>query len=155
MKQAKLELTWIGKENRPKLEPRILVEDPEKSHHAPFRTGKSDLKIRPIWHQLEHRVQAHILFSFLAYALWKTLQIWMQRSGLGRGVRTVLEEFARIKANDVILRTSAGREVKLCCITHPDCPQQALIDRLGLMIPERLGRPRWIPDPQKLNRDVV
>jgi len=122
---------------------------------AVFRTGKSDLKIRPIWHQLEHRVQAHILFSFLAYALWKTLQIWMQRSGLGRGVRTVLEEFARIKANDVTLRTSAGRDVTLCCITHPDRPQQALIDRLGLMIPERLGRPRWIPDPQNLNRDVV
>jgi transposase len=122
---------------------------------AVFRTGKSDLKIRPIWHQLEHRVQAHILFSFLAYALWKTLQIWMQRTGLGRGVRTVLEEFARIKANDVILRTSAGRDVKLCCITHPDRPQQALIDRLGLMIPERLGRPRWIPDPQNLNQDVV
>ncbi|MFH1421649.1 MAG: site-specific DNA-methyltransferase, partial [Planctomycetota bacterium] len=42
MKQVKLELTWIGKENRPKLEPRILVEDPAKSYHAPFRTGKND-----------------------------------------------------------------------------------------------------------------
>ena len=43
MKPNKLELTWIGKENRPKLEPRILVEDPAKSHHAPFRTGKTDI----------------------------------------------------------------------------------------------------------------
>jgi adenine-specific DNA-methyltransferase len=41
--RTKLELTWIGKENGPKLEPRILVEDPMKSHHAPFRTGKSDI----------------------------------------------------------------------------------------------------------------
>ena len=41
--KTKLELTWIGKENRPRLEPRILIEDPEKSHHAPFRTGKDDL----------------------------------------------------------------------------------------------------------------
>jgi len=41
--KTKLELTWIGKENRPKLEPRILVEDPAKSYHAPFRTGKADL----------------------------------------------------------------------------------------------------------------
>jgi len=73
---------------------------------AVFRTGKSELNIRPIWHHLEHRVQGHILFSFLAYALWKTLQIWMDRCGLGRGLRSVLEEFARIKANDVILRTS-------------------------------------------------
>lgn len=117
---------------------------------AVFRTGKSDLKIRPIWHQLEHRVQGHILFSFLAYALWKTLQIWMERSGLGRGVRTVIEEFARLKANDVILKTSAGREIKLCCITQPDAAQRALLDRMGLMIPERLGRPLWVRKPKNL-----
>ncbi len=42
MKKQKLELTWIGKENRPRLEPRILLEDPAKSRHAPFRTGKND-----------------------------------------------------------------------------------------------------------------
>jgi len=117
---------------------------------AVFRTGKSDLKIRPIWHQLEHRVQGHILFSFLAYALWKTLQIWMERSGLGRGVRTVIEEFARLKANDVILKTSAGREIKLCCITQPDPAQRALLDRMGLTIPERLGRPLWVRKPKNL-----
>ena len=117
---------------------------------AVFRTGKSDLKIRPIWHQLEHRVQGHILFSFLAYALWKTLQIWMERSGLGRGVRTVIEEFARLKANDVILKTSAGREIKLCCITQPDAAQRALLERMGLTIPERLGRPLWIRKPKNL-----
>ena len=117
---------------------------------AVFRTGKSDLKIRPIWHQLEHRVQGHILFSFLAYALWKTLQIWMERSGLGRGVRTVIEEFARLKANDVILKTSAGREIKLCCITQPDPAQRVLLDRMGLTIPERLGRPLWVRKPKNL-----
>jgi len=117
---------------------------------AVFRTGKSDLKIRPIWHQLEHRVQGHILFSFLAYALWKTLQTWMERSGLGRGVRTVIEEFARLKANDVILKTSAGREIKLCCITQPDSAQRALLDRMGLTIPERLGRPLWVRKPKIL-----
>jgi len=114
---------------------------------AVFRTGKSDLKIRPIWHQLEHRVQGHILFSFLAYALWKTLQIWMEQSGLGRGVRTVIEECARLKANDVILKTSAGREIRLCCITQPDPAQRALLDRMGLVIPERLGRPSWVRSP--------
>ena len=115
---------------------------------AVFRTGKSDLKIRPIWHHLEHRVQGHILFSFLAYALWKSLQIWMERSGLGRGVRTVMEEFARLKANDVILKTSAGREIQLCCITQPDPAQRALLDRMGLVIPERLGRPSWVRRPK-------
>ena len=45
-----------------------------------FRTEKTELAIRPIWHQLEHRVQAHVLFSFLAYAMWKTLQTWMARA---------------------------------------------------------------------------
>ncbi len=119
---------------------------------AVFRTGKSDLKIRPIWHQLEHRVQGHILFSFLAYALWKTLQIWMERSGLGRGVRTVIEECARLKANDVILKTSAGREIRLCCITQPDPAQRALLDRMGLVIPERLGRPSWVRAPKTLKQ---
>jgi len=119
---------------------------------AVFRTGKSDLKIRPIWHQLEHRVQGHILFSFLAYALWKTLQIWMERSGLGRGVRTVIEECARLKANDVILKTSAGRQIRLSCITQPDPAQRALLDRMGLVIPERLGRPSWVRAPKTLNQ---
>ena len=117
---------------------------------AVFRTGKSDLRIRPIWHQLPHRVQGHILFSFLAYALWKTLQSWMERAGLGRGVRTVLEELARLKSTDVVLGTSCGRQIKLCCITQPDAAQRALLDRLGLMIPERLGRPRWVRRPENI-----
>ena len=110
-----------------------------------FRTQKSELRIRPIWHHREHRVQGHILFCFLAYVLWKTLQLWMERSGLGRGVRTVLEEFARIKANDVILRTTQGRDIKLCCVTQPDKAQQVLLERLGIRLPERIGRPVWVP----------
>ncbi len=117
---------------------------------AVFRTGKSDLRIRPIWHQLQHRVQGHILFSFLAYALWKALQIWMKRAGLGRGVRTVLEELARLKTTDVVLGTSCGRQIKLCCVTEPDAAQRALLDRLGLVIPERLGRPRWVRRPENM-----
>lgn len=118
---------------------------------AVFRTEKTDLRIRPIWHQLEHRVQGHILFSFLAYALWKALQIWMERSGLGRGVRTVLEELARVKSTDVQFGTSSGKEVLICCITQPDDAQRALLDRLGLILPERLGRPRWVHRPENLN----
>jgi transposase len=118
---------------------------------AVFRTEKADLKIRPIWHQREHRVQGHILFSFLAYALWKAFQIWMERSGLGRGVRTVQEELARIKSTDVHLGTSAGKQIQISCVTQPDAAQRALLDRLGLILPERIGRPRWIHRPDKLN----
>jgi len=117
---------------------------------AAFRAQKGELHVRPIWHHREHRVQAHILFSFLAYALWKTLQTWMERAGLGSGARTIIEECARIKASDVLLRTSAGRDVLLCCVTRPDPAQRALLQRLGLTLPERLGRPAWIPAPQKV-----
>ena len=118
---------------------------------AVFRTEKTDLRIRPIWHQREHRVQGHILFSFLAYALWKAFQIWMERSGLGRGVRTVQEELARIKSTDIQLGTSEGRQIRISCVTQPDAAQRTLLDRLGLILPERLGRPRWIHRPDKLN----
>lgn len=110
---------------------------------AAFRTCKSDLSLRPIWHQLEKRVQAHILFSFLAYALWKTLEQWMARSDLGHSPRTVVEELARIKTNDVILPTSAGRAVRLRCVTSPDPLQRILLSRLGLDLPARLGEPVW------------
>ncbi len=108
-----------------------------------FRTQKTELNLRPIWHHLEDRVQAHILFSFLAYAMWKTLEQWMARSGLGHGPRPVIEEFDRIKTNDVILPTSAGREIRIRCVTTPDESQRILLGRLGMKIPSRLGEPRW------------
>ena len=108
-----------------------------------FKTEKSELRLRPIWHRLEDRVQAHILFSFLGYVLWKTLEQWMSRCGLGNGPRTVIEEFERIKTNDVILPTSSGREIRLRCVTTPDEAQRILLSRLGLKLPARLGDPTW------------
>ena len=57
---------------------------------AAFRIHKSDLSIRPIWHQREDRVKAHILVCFLAYVLWKTLEQWQSRAGLGHSPRTIL-----------------------------------------------------------------
>lgn len=110
---------------------------------AAFRTHKSELNIRPIWHQLEHRVQAHILFSFLSYAMWKVLEQWMANSGLGNGPRPVIEDLARIKTQDVILPTSAGKELRIRCVTRPDESQRILLGRLGLKLPSRLGEPRW------------
>ncbi len=110
---------------------------------AAFRTQKSELNLRPIWHHKEDRVQAHILFSFLAYAMWKTLEQWMSRCGLGNGPRPVIEEFERIKTNDVVLPTSHGRSVRIRCVTQTDESQRILLDRLGVKIPTRLGEPRW------------
>ena len=105
------------------------------------------MRLRPIWHRLEDRVQAHILFSFLAYVMWKTLEQWMARSGLGNGPRTVIEEFDRIKTNDVVLPTSTGREIRLRCVTTPDEAQRILLTRLGLKLPARLGEPTWDRSP--------
>ncbi len=115
---------------------------------AAFRTQKSELNLRPIWHHKEDRVQAHILFSFLAYAMWKMLELWMSRCGLGNGPRPLIEELARIKTNDVVLPTSNGREVRIRCVTQTDESQRTLFGRLGLKIPTRLGEPHWSPDSQ-------
>ena len=99
------------------------------------------------WHQYQDRFQAHILFSFLAYAMWKTLPQWMGRSDLGRSPRTVINELARIKLSDVVLPTSTGRRIRLRCVTIADEPQRVLISRLGLKLPQRLGEPHWINLP--------
>lgn len=105
---------------------------------AAFRIQKDQLSIRPIWHQKEERVEAHILVCFLAFAMWKTLELWQEKSGLGNSPRTILEEFSRIQCHDVILPTTEGTEIRLRCIATPDKAQQALLDRLGLVIPKRM-----------------
>jgi transposase len=105
---------------------------------AAFRIQKSELGIRPVWHQRADRVQAHILVCFLAYVLWKTLEQWQRRAGLGQSPRTILDELKRIQSSDVVLPTEDGREIRLRCVVRPDAAQAALLDRLGLELPERL-----------------
>jgi len=105
---------------------------------AAFRIQKDQLRIRPIWHQRADRVQAHILVCFLAFVLWKSLEMWQQRAGLGNSPRTVLEELARIQSHDVILPTTTHGELRLRCITRPDLAQAALLDRLGIVLPKRM-----------------
>jgi transposase len=108
---------------------------------AAFHVHKSDLAIRPVWHQKQDRVQAHILVCFLAYVLWKTLEQWQRRAGLGQSPRTILNEFQRIHSTDVVLPTEDGRELRLRCVVRPDAAQAALLDRLGLDLPQRLRVP--------------
>jgi len=109
---------------------------------AAFRIHKSDLSLRPIWHQRADRVRAHILVCFLAYVLWKTLEQWQRRAGLGQSPRTILEELRRIQSTDVVLPTTDGRELRLRCVVRPDPAQAALLDRLGLELPQRLRIPQ-------------
>jgi len=109
---------------------------------AAFRIHKSDLSIRPIWHQKAERVQAHILVCFLAYVLWKTLEQWQQRAGLGNSPRTILEEIGRIQSTDVVLPLADEPR----CVVRPDKAQAMLLDRLGLRLPERLRIPPRIDE---------
>jgi transposase len=105
---------------------------------AAFRIQKDELRVRPIWHQRADRVQAHILVCFLAFVLWKCLEMWQQRAGLGSSPRTVLEEIARIQSHDVVLPTTGHGEIRLRCVAQPDAPQAALLDRLGIVLPKRM-----------------
>jgi transposase len=105
---------------------------------AAFRIQKDELQVRPIWHQRADRVLAHILVCFLAFVLWKSLEMWQQRAGLGNSPRTVLEELARIQSHDVVLPTATHGEIRLRCVTQPDAAQVALLDRLGIVLPKRM-----------------
>jgi transposase len=105
---------------------------------AAFRIQKDQLNLRPIWHQRAERVQAHILVCFLAFVLWKSLEMWQSRAGLGDSPRTVLEELARIQSNDVVLPTATHGQIRLRCVTQPDAAQAALLDRLGIVLPKRM-----------------
>lgn len=115
---------------------------------AAFRIAKSDLCIRPIWHHKQDRIKAHILICFLAYVLWKTLQQWQSRAGLGHSPRTILTEFSRIQSADIVLPLADGsmRELRLRCVVRPDREQELLLQRLGLTLPERLRLPAEPPN---------
>jgi transposase len=104
---------------------------------AAFRVQKSDLRIRPIWHQKAERVQAHILVCFLAYVLWKTLGQLCQRAGLGHEPRRVFEELGKIKLVDVVLPTRQEVEIRRRCLTRPTDHQAILLQSLGFRFPSQ------------------
>ena len=102
---------------------------------AAFRIHKSDLVLRPVWHHLEHRVQAHILVCFLTYVLWKTLGQWCQDAGLGDEPRKIFAELEQISLVDVILPTRTGIHIRKRCVSRPTEHQAILLHRLGLEMP--------------------
>jgi len=101
-----------------------------------FRIQKNDLAIRPIWHQKEDRVKAHILVCFLAYVLWKMLGQMCKRTGLGTEPRKVFAEIAQLKVVDVLLPTKQGTTITRRCISQPTKAQSALLQRLDLYLPQ-------------------
>jgi transposase len=105
---------------------------------AAFRIHKSDLRIRPIWHQREDRVLAHILVCFLAYVLWKALEQMVHAAGLGTEPRRVLDELSEINMVDVVLPTRCGVNIRRRCVAKPTEHQAILLQRMGLRTPRQI-----------------
>ena len=100
-----------------------------------FRTLKGDLALRPIWHQMQHRIEAHIFVAFLAYALHVTLRHRLKGLAPGLTSRAFLEKLRAIPMVDVHLPTTDGREIVLPRYTQPDPEVALLLDRLHLTLP--------------------
>ncbi|MGH7852448.1 MAG: IS1634 family transposase [Candidatus Binatia bacterium] len=100
-----------------------------------FKNLKGDLAIRPIFHQSEKRIEAHILVSFLAYCLHITLTERLRSLAPGLTARSALEKFAALQMIDVHLPTTDGRELMLTRITQPEHELQLLLDKLKLELP--------------------
>jgi len=118
---------------------------------AAFRTLKSEIHIRPLFHQLESRVKAHVLVAFLGYALWVTLKHLLKRRALvpatplASGVQNVqplsamkvLALLSTVQSADIVLPTTDGREIRLRRIAETTPEQKAVLHELGLSLPER------------------
>jgi hypothetical protein len=70
--------------------------------------------------------------------LWKSLEMWQSRAGLGNSPHTILEELKRIQSQDVVLPTATRGQLRLRCVTQPEAAQAALLDRLGIILPKRM-----------------
>ncbi len=112
-----------------------------------FKELKGDLGIRPIFHQLDRRIEAHIFVAFLAYCLQVTLKARLRPLAPGLTPRSALEKFAAIQMVDVHLPTTDRRTLVLSRYTEPEPEQQLLLDRLRLRLPEQ-SPPRISSNPQ-------
>lgn len=98
---------------------------------------KSDLGLRPVFHQLAERVQAHILVCFLALALWRVLEQWMASQGLGTCARQLLKELDELRSMDVVMPTDTGVQVRLRVVAKPEKELAQLLAQMGLGLPQR------------------
>lgn len=102
---------------------------------AAFRTLKSDLALRPVFHQEESRIEAHIFIAFLAYCLHVTLGQQLKALAPGLTPRSVLEKFATMQMIDVYIPTTDGRELSLTRYTQPEPEIKLLLEKLKLTLP--------------------
>ena len=113
-----------------------------------FKELKGDLAIRPIYHQLDHRIEAHIFVAFIAYCLQVTLKHRLRALAPGLTPRAVFEKMAAIQMVDVHLPTTDGREIVLPRYTQLDNDQQLILQQLKLTLPDQPA-PRLALNPQK------
>ena len=112
-----------------------------------FKNLKGDLALRPIYHRLENRIEAHILIAFIAYCLQVTLSQRCRRQATGLTPRSVLEQLKAIQMIDVVIPTTDGRRLEMARYTQPDKAQQLLLAQLGLELPPQ--------PPPKITRDEI
>ncbi len=100
-----------------------------------FKTLKGDLSVRPIFHQKEKRIEAHIFIAFLAYCLHATLGHRLKHLATGLTTRSVLEKFSAVQMIDVRIPTTDGRELMLTRYTQPEAELKLLLQRLKIALP--------------------
>jgi hypothetical protein len=97
---------------------------------AAFRVHKNDLALRPVWHRLERRVQAHILVCIFTYVLRKTFGRWCHDAGLGNEPRKIFAALGQIALVDVVLPTRTGISIRKRCVSRPTEHQAISLERL-------------------------
>jgi hypothetical protein len=102
---------------------------------AAFKNLKDDLQLRPLYHQLEHRIEAHIFVAFMAYCLHISLRARLKPLAPGLSSRAVLDKLAGIQMLDVHFPTTDGRTLILSRYTEPNPDQRLLLERLNLTLP--------------------
>jgi len=102
-----------------------------------FKNLKGDLALRPIHHQKEERIEAHIFIAFLAYCLHATLRCRLQVLAHGLTPRSVFDKFAGVQMIDVHIPTTDGRELLLERYTEPERDLKLLLGELKLALPEQ------------------
>ena len=134
------------REGRYLLRSNMVAEDPARLWHLymklveieqAFKELKHDLAIRPIFHQREERIEAHIFVSFIAYCLLVTLKNLARPRASGLTPRAILEAFATIQMVDVHLPTTDGRHLVLPRHTRPNKEHQLLLHQLGMTLPQQ------------------
>ena len=138
-----LRTNQVGKDPARWWEQYILLTEIE----AVFRNLKGDLAIRPIHHQKESRIEAHIFIAFLAYCLHITLKRLSFRYAPGLTPRSIIEQMKVIQMLDVRIPTMDGRYLKMSRYTKPDKCQQLLLSKLHLILPKQ-------PPPEIIGQQV-